>query len=97
MWITDISKIMYEKCMDDDKKKYWSLIIKDRYIYYYCRDIKDRLEMRKQLTENKWIFYYCKNVNDRSELYNKITEVKYIYCYCLYVKDRPELRNKINP
>ena len=45
MWIDNISKIMYEKCLDNDKKKYWSLITENQYIYYYCLHIKDRPEL----------------------------------------------------
>ena len=45
MWITDISELMYNKCKIDDKQEYWNLISEDRWLYHYCKNIKDRPEL----------------------------------------------------
>ena len=72
MWITEISKIMYEKCMDNDKKEYWSLITNNQWIYWYCKNVNDRPELYNKLTDNKWIYHYCYNIKQRKELTKKL-------------------------
>ena len=77
MWITDVSEMMYRKCLKkkDDKKEYWSSIIDNQWIYLYCRYIKDRSELWSKLTESCWIYMYCLHINNRTdELKHKITE-----------------------
>ena len=65
---------MYEKCLDNDKKKYWSLITENQYIYYYCLHIKDRPELWKKLSDGFWLFEYCKCIKNRIVLSRKILE-----------------------
>ena len=72
MWIDNISKIIYEKCLIDDKKEYWSMITDDRYIYLYCLGIKDRPEMYNKITGGYYVSMYCQYVKDRPELYDKL-------------------------
>ena len=76
MWINNISEIIYRKCLKDDKKEYWSLITDDRYIYYYCKNVKDRPEMWNKIIDNIWIYHYCDFIKDRSKLVDRLTEDK---------------------
>lgn len=94
MWINNISKIMFYKCMDDDKKEYRKLITEDRWIFEYCLNIKDSPLMYKKLKKDRWIYWYCKYVKDRKELWSKLTEENWTKNYCINIKDRPELKGK---
>ena len=77
MWITNISKIMYNKCKENDKKEYRDLISEDKFIYWYCLYIKDRKEMWSKLVDSEWIFWYSKMVKDRPKLVDKLTDEYY--------------------
>ena len=86
MWINELSKIMYNKCLVNDKEKYWSFITDDEWIFYYCKHINDIPGMYNKLVNNKWLYYYCKYIKNRPELANKITEKRYVYKYNSYVE-----------
>ncbi len=70
MWINpkEMSEIMYNLCLEEDKEEYWSLITGSIDAYYYCQNIKDRPEIRKHITKSDYAYYYCKNIKDRPEI-----------------------------
>ena len=58
MWINNISEYMFNRCKLDDRKEFRDLITDDRWIYQYCKSIKDRPEMAKKMTSSIWIKNY---------------------------------------
>ena len=64
MWMTEkaISKAMYEKCLLDDKKKYWQNITDPEYACWYCYEVKDRPEVRKYITGLPYSLLYYKHI-----------------------------------
>lgn len=67
----------------------------NKWIYNFCKYIKDRKKLWTNLTEDYWIFLYCECVKDRKELWPNLTEDIWIYYYLQDIKDRPELRIKL--
>jgi hypothetical protein len=51
--------------------------------YHYCRNIKDRPEIRKNITDPEWAYYYCFYVKDRPEVYKN--QNIFVYQYLLYL------------
>ena len=64
----EISKAMYNKCFQNDQEKFWSLITDSAWAYWYCRNIKDMPEVRKNITDPEWAYWYCRYVVDRPEI-----------------------------
>ena len=63
--------------------------------FCYCRDIKDRPEVYKYITDSYWAHEYCRCIKDRPVVYKHITESVWADRYCFYIKDRPEVRKYI--
>ena len=36
--------------------------------YHYCRNKKDRPEVRKLITNSRWVYYYCNVIKDDPEV-----------------------------
>jgi len=70
MWMDEkeISEQMYKKCFRNDQEKYWSLITDSAWSYYYCKNVKDRPEVRKFIIESEWAYFYCRFVEDKPEV-----------------------------
>jgi len=47
-----------------------------RWAYLYCRDIKDRPEIWKNITDSYWAYCYCRVIKNRPELRKYIKEDK---------------------
>ena len=73
MWMSkyEISKAMYYKCKERDRREYWQHIIESFYAYCYCRFIKDRDEVRKHITDPYWQNEY-ENANKKKIINRKI-------------------------
>jgi hypothetical protein len=71
------------------------LITNSNDAYLYCRDVKDRAEVRKLITNSNDAYWYCRHVKDRAEVRKMITDSNDAYGYCRYVKDRAEVRKMI--
>ena len=69
--------------------------IDSEWAYWYCKDVKDRKEVRDKITDSKWTYLYCKDVKDRKEIRDRITDSYWAYWYCRFVKDRKEVRDRI--
>ena len=70
-----------------ENKSWWA--------YRYCKDVKDKPEIRKHVTDSFDAYNYCKNVKDRPEIRKYITDSEGAYWYCKNVKDRSEIRMHI--
>ena len=64
MWINEyeISEQMYYKCREDDKQEYREHITGSFWSFCYCRFVKDRPEIRKQITKLNNLKMYNKYV-----------------------------------
>jgi hypothetical protein len=71
------------------------LITNSNDAYMYCREVKDRAEVRKLITNSNYAYMYCRDVKDRAEVRKLITNSFDAYRYCLNVKDRAEVRKLI--
>ena len=71
---------------------HWNI---SHWAYNYCRDVKDKPEIRQYITDSNDALWYCKNVKDRPEMRKLITDSYWAYFYCRAVKDRPEVRKLI--
>ena len=60
MWMDEkeISYAMYEKCKKSDKKIYWENITNSYWSYKYCKNIKDRPEVRQYITDSDDTYFY---------------------------------------
>ena len=56
----EISEAMYRKCLKDDQEKFWSLITDSEWCFYYCKNIKNRVKVRKLITDPDWVHRYQK-------------------------------------
>ena len=90
----NILKLAESKEFKDIEKYYFSTM-DSYYAYEYCRDVKDRKEVRDKITGSDQAYKYCKYVKDRKEVRDKITGSDDAYYYCRDVKDRKEVRDKI--
>ena len=42
----------------------------------YCRDIEDKEEIYKHITDDYWAHWYCRHIKNRPEVYKHITGKK---------------------
>jgi hypothetical protein len=73
---------------------------KSKWALGYCKDIKDRPEIRKLITEPRTAYRYCRNIKDRKEIRkliigNSKVHSYYSYLFCKTIKDRKEIRDSI--
>ena len=45
-----------------------------KWAYYYCKDIKDKPEIRIYITNPYWSYSYCRDIKDRLNIRKNITE-----------------------
>ena len=45
-----------------------------KWAYLYCRNIRDRVEVRAKIVESEWAYRYCQNIRDRAEMRAKINK-----------------------
>jgi len=64
---------------------------KELWAYWYCRDIKDKPEVRQYITSPKMSFYYCQDIKDRKKVRKNITDSTWAHYYCTEIKHRPSV------
>jgi hypothetical protein len=69
--------------------------LNSEWAYHYCRDFKDRKEIRDRITDSYWAYHYCRDVKDRKKIRGRITESEWAYHYCRDVKNRKKVRARI--
>jgi hypothetical protein len=69
--------------------------VHSEYAYLYCRDVADREEVWRNITDSEYAYRYCLNIADREEVWRKITDSWYAYLYCRDVADREEVWRNI--
>jgi len=59
---------------------------KSQWAYYYCKDIKDKPDIRKYITTSMWAYFYCREVENTPEMSCKITDGYYHMLFKKYLK-----------
>ena len=68
---------------------------KSHWAYGYCKNIKDKKEAYKLITDSNYAYFYCEYIKDRKAVRKFITDSYWAYTYCRTVKDRPSIRKYI--
>ena len=76
----ETSKIAYEFCnLVADIEVVWKRIIEPSFCVFYCRDVKDRPEVRHHIKDSYTSYQYCRYVKDRPEMWKNITDLSGVH------------------
>jgi len=71
---------------------HWNI---SHWAYNYCRDVKDKPEIRQYITDSNDALWYCMKVKDRPSIRKFITDSHDALEYCLDIRDIKEVRKYI--